>query len=1015
MSSENDQDNIFERVLEAELELLRPDLTDDSYDRAHKADLVGLAFSGGGIRSATFNLGVIQGLSKSRTSGEATDDDQPPEDETSDSGVMPLFDYLSTVSGGGYIGSWLSAMLHREVAENPDRPAEPKKAAHFYRNAVEKLQRKISTRPCGIGKVTCDEQECFDQSGFSQPMTSGFPPLEHSAVRHLRRYSNYLSPRLGLSRDLMALVSLFLRNLVVLQLGMVALVGAVLLLPYVVTNLSVLAIDQKPAFTTVSIAFMGTGFALLVCSMLIWRLRFKERRRPHDADRAEWQGKLRRLQKNAGWQMTASVFLLTLAFWLITVGVIPLLIELYKNNFSGLQLTFVTGCALVYFIAWLFSPGFTTRSADGKNHYWITARRTLIALITSLVFGVAVHYIAVWLDAVTFYQSTKRVPLAIIGSPLVLMLTSFTIALQLGLGRELYVEQERELWARTGGLVLIAALVWVIVFIIAVYSTPLLQWLGAGGYAVLFGWASASGLGAWILRSSGQGSSGMGKHIKQVVYQALPWFFLTGLAVFVAYGVNLLVFKMYFGAELVNWELTQKFGFQYFMDRYLGLFETVTVLNSLVLLLVFIALFLLFSWRVDLNLFSAHAIYKNRLVRAYLGASNLRNRNPNPFTGFDPEDDIPLAKLSLQRPIPIINTTINMSGGDDLAWQTRRAASFAFTPEYVGFETKSSKGIDLGGYRATKDYASLQTSSRAGKHSDSEVYRDRFTLGTVLSISGAAASPNMGYHTSSSISALLTIFNLRLGYWAGNPRRLPQGSKEPLVPSWRRVRPRLSTWPLLKELTGSANAESDWINLSDGGHFDNLGIYELVRRRCRLIVVTDAGCDPKHQFQDLADTIRKCWTDFGVHIFFPDLEKFDFAESSARIVEKQGIFGLIEYPDRPRHDTTGEGADQRHYGLILYLKCSLTSFEMNGLIDIRQYAESHPEFPHEPTSDQFFDENQFEAYRHLGFSIGERYRPRINRLFDEKTGQLDPIKVWRKVKELKKIKRQTMFGRSRSV
>ena len=88
---------------------------------------------------------------------------------------------------------------------------------------------------------------------------------------------------------------------------------------------------------------------------------------------------------------------------------------------------------------------------------------------------------------------------------------------------------------------------------------------------------------------------------------------------------------------------------------------------------------------------------------------------------------------------------------------------------------------------------------------------------------------------------------------------------------------------------------------------------------------------------------------------------------------------------------------------------------MNGLIDIRQYAESHPEFPHEPTSDQFFDENQFEAYRHLGFSIGERYRPRINRLFDEKTGQLDPIKVWRKVKELKKIKRQTMFGRSRSV
>jgi hypothetical protein len=87
---------------------------------------------------------------------------------------------------------------------------------------------------------------------------------------------------------------------------------------------------------------------------------------------------------------------------------------------------------------------------------------------------------------------------------------------------------------------------------------------------------------------------------------------------------------------------------------------------------------------------------------------------------------------------------------------------------------------------------------------------------------------------------------------------------------------------------------------------------------------------------------------------------------------------------------------------------------MNGLVDIRQYAESHPAFPHEPTSDQFFDENQFEAYRHLGFGIGERYRRLIRRLFDAKTGRLDSEEVERKVDELREIKFRTMYGHSRS-
>lgn len=211
--------------------------------------------------------------------------------------------------------------------------------------------------------------------------------------------------------------------------------------------------------------------------------------------------------------------------------------------------------------------------------------------------------------------------------------------------------------------------------------------------------------------------------------------------------------------------------------------------------------------------------------------------------------------------------------------------------------------------------------------------------------------------------------------------------------SWWKAGPPLSAQPILSELTGSATAESAWINLSDGGHFDNLGIYELVRRRCRLIIVTDAGCDPKHQFQDLANTTRKCWTDLGVHIFFPDLNDVTLKKDKERYCKAHGSWGVIEYPDRKR------GTRER-FGLILYLKCSLSKEEMSKFVDLRQYASVNKSFPHRTTADQFFDENQFEAYRHLGYCIAERYLPEIEPLFDKQKRRLDKDLVYGKARKI---------------
>ena len=124
-----------------------------------------------------------------------------------------------------------------------------------------------------------------------------------------------------------------------------------------------------------------------------------------------------------------------------------------------------------------------------------------------------------------------------------------------------------------------------------------------------------------------------------------------------------------------------------------------------------------------------------------------------------------------------------------------------------------------------------------------------------MAVSGAAVSPNMGYHSSPAVTALLTVFNVRLGGWFGNP------SQE----TWKRGDPTSMRF-IWDELCGNVGLDQPYVYLSDGGHFDNLGVYELVRRHCRYIVACDAGADPAYQFEDLGGMIRKCREDLGVPI-----------------------------------------------------------------------------------------------------------------------------------------------------
>jgi hypothetical protein len=218
------------------------------------------------------------------------------------------------------------------------------------------------------------------------------------------------------------------------------------------------------------------------------------------------------------------------------------------------------------------------------------------------------------------------------------------------------------------------------------------------------------------------------------------------------------------------------------------------------------------------------------------------------------------------------------------------------------------------------------------------------TLGTAIAISGAAASPNQGYHSSPLIGFVMTLFNVRLGWWLGNPR-YPACA--------RREGPKLGIWQVLCELFGQTDDQRGYVYLSDGGHFENLGLYEMIRRRCHFIVVSDGGCDPDCAFEDLGNAVRKIWIDLGVSIDFRkiDIRKRGFPEKNLYCA-----LGTVRYPE------------SNQLGYVLYIK---PGFHNDGRepADVTAYALANVAFPHETTADQFFSESQLESYRALGAYI----------------------------------------------
>lgn len=351
---------------------------------------------------------------------------------------------------------------------------------------------------------------------------------------------------------------------------------------------------------------------------------------------------------------------------------------------------------------------------------------------------------------------------------------------------------------------------------------------------------------------------------------------------------------------------------------------------------------LLFS----LNVNSLHGLYRDRLAEAFL-----ISRHP---AGSDASEDPNNWKLSAlmgsrqageggddraaSAPYLLLNTAINLTSSRELNRRGRNADTFIFSPLFVGS-------------RAT-DYV---------RTPDMEKIAPRLGLATAMAISGAAGSANMGRNTIPYLTPSLALLNIRLGYWLPNPKRLSEWPQ----PYLRRFMATRGASHFLAEISSILREDSMNVHLTDGGHIENLGIYELLQRRCKVIVAIDAEADPEMVFNSFVALQLLARIDLGVRIELPwqDLQKRTLAggissrgDSLAESCGPHVALGIIHYND--------EKKAQAERGILIYIKSSLSGDE-NDLV--RDYKRRNRTFPHETTVDQFFSEEQFEVYRALGF------------------------------------------------
>lgn len=369
-----------------------------------------------------------------------------------------------------------------------------------------------------------------------------------------------------------------------------------------------------------------------------------------------------------------------------------------------------------------------------------------------------------------------------------------------------------------------------------------------------------------------------------------------------------------------------------------------------------------FGFFANLNFIGPHRLYRNRLMEAFMPGREAVDKNEwkmamdadrsdmeNMCGGEEPEGK---TKDYPRKPYHIVNTNIILANDSNVKYRGRGGDNYIISRLYSGSDA-------------------TQWKSTAAHHAQTS---RSVTLATAVATSAAALNPNAavsgeGVTRNTFVSILLSVLNLRLGYWTEN---FNTNIRAKLVP------PNFIFPGITAEIFRQGFTRHDRrIQLSDGGHFENLAIYELIRRKAELIVLSDGGADPSFNFDDLANAVEKVRVDFGAKIIFrdkcglddilPGTGKTDKSSNEAFVkkyaISKRG-FAIADIIYKP--ETDENGVSRTETGILVYVKLSM----IDGLpADVYSYKGLHPEFPHQSTADQFFDEKQFEAYRELGYYI----------------------------------------------
>lgn len=371
------------------------------------------------------------------------------------------------------------------------------------------------------------------------------------------------------------------------------------------------------------------------------------------------------------------------------------------------------------------------------------------------------------------------------------------------------------------------------------------------------------------------------------------------------------------------------------------------------------------AWFGDVNGWALHSLYAERLVDAFgiERVASVPPRTPStvpfaPTTYPAPTsaDAVGPADVAVRRTPLLLEDSQPLDFPEVLVCGTANLSEYGVTPtdqKAASFLLSSaSVGGVATGSMATDAYNAASFPAGAG-----------LSLLDAVAISGAAVAPAMGKMTRAPLRFLLALANVRLGVWVPNPTRVQRGT------SYRGLHRRPGLSYLAREMAGISPGRSRYVYVSDGGHFDNLGLVELLARRCDWIFTVDASGDAIDTFGTLGCALAIAEAELGITVDIdPEADMAPTTETPT-LVRSTFSRGVIHYPARP---ASADGpAVPASEGTLLVIKAGVPA---DAPWDVASYHSRYPRFPTDPTSDQLYPAPRFDAYVSLGrFAMRSAY------------------------------------------